>query len=235
MRTKCEGTLIALELLEKALSHKGLKLQKGPGEVYSEPIERYTINEELLAFLKTQGFTQQSRPDEVFTLIHEKFAGYWNFIKDKEGQGFDLSVNLLVGLGINREKGGIVFWPLAFGSFLSPDTASDKIHFHLIKALVESNSHASLIVKELAASDGSLLITWAELGLEGIKRLRELFDEFAGHNEAIRALSMDDKIFSPVPLPCGLPNEPWAIKEVQATIVATWREQLRAYRESLEI
>ncbi|MBI2021111.1 hypothetical protein HYS99_01190 [Candidatus Giovannonibacteria bacterium] len=142
----------------------------------------YALNDKLLAMLAERNIKRQDRPDcrnEIFTLVdensQEKIPGrassnYWNFkLLEGDKNKFDLRVTLYVGFGLNLEKRGIVFVPRAHGTFLSP--ADSLPNFRMFKALVESDADALAVARELA-SDGSIVVSWTELGLGGIRMAR---------------------------------------------------------------
>src|SRR3989338_1325421 len=197
-----------LDLLRKVAAHKGLKLQEGASKAYSEPIKVYTLDGKLLAVLAERNIKREDRPDcrnEIFTLVdenpQEKVPGwassnYWNFkLLEGDKSKFDLRVTLSVGFGLNLEKRGVVLVPQAHGSFLSP--ADSLPNFRMFKALVESSAGAPEVARELAASDGTIVVTWTELGLGGIRKLPHLFSEFAARNETVAQLGENGEVFNP--------------------------------------
>ncbi|MEK9168475.1 MAG: hypothetical protein AAB698_01620 [Patescibacteria group bacterium] len=233
-----------LYLLRKAAAHKGLKLHEGVAlnAYYSEPIKEYILNDKLLAILAKCRIKRQARPDcnhEIFTLVdenpQEKVQGwtpsnYWNFkLLEGDKRKFDLRVTLSVGFGINLEKRGIVFLPQAHGSYVS---AADSLpNFRMFKALIESSSDVPAVAKELAASDGSTVVTWTELGLGGIRKLSHLFVEFAARNETITQLGRNGEVFDPAPNPrYQQHNDELFIPEpAQPKVIQIWRTQLNEY------
>lgn len=235
-----------LDLLGKAAAHKGLKLCEGASEACSKPIKAYELDDRLLAALAEQGIKRQARPDchdTIFTLVdknpQEKVPGwepsnFWNFrwLGGDENK-FDLCVSLSVGFGMDTENRGIVFVPQARGSYVS--AAGQLPNFRMFKALVESDEDAPLAAKELAASDGSLMVTWTELGLGGIRKLRDLFAEFAGRNELITQLDRDDQVFDPIPNPRHQrPGDELFIAEpAQPRVIQAWQRQLSGYHDRL--
>lgn len=235
-----------LDLLKKAAEHKGLKLHEDALKAYSGLIKGYSLDDKLLAVLAERGIKQQTRPDcrnEIFTLVdenpQEKIPGwmpsnYWNFkLLESDRHKFDLRVFLSVDFGVNTEKRGIVFWPQAHGLFIS---AADRLpNFRMFKALVESDDNVPAIAKELAASDGSIVITWTDLGLGGIRKLANLFAEFVGRNETIAQLGRDQKIFDPIPHPQYQQpgDELFVVEPAQSSVIQTWRTQLNEYRAHL--
>lgn len=205
-------TFTLLDLLRKAATHKGLNLQEGASRACSEPIKVYELDDKLLAVLAERGIKRQARPDcrnRIFTLIDENPqkevhgwspSNYWNFkLLEGDERKFNLQVTLSVGFGINLEKRGIVFVPQANGSFLSP--VDQLPNFRMFKMLVENDENVSAVAKELAASDGGIVVTWTELGLGGICELANLFAEFAGGNKLITQLGRNSEVFDPVPNP----------------------------------
>lgn len=244
--TMGDNALTLLDLLRKAAAHKGLRLHEGASMAYSEPIKKYVLDEKLLAALAERNIRQQDRPDcrnEVFTLVDENPqenvsgwspSNYWNF---KLGEGkkreFDLRVTLSVGFGINFQKRGVVLASRASGSFLS---AADHLpNFRMFKALVELDTDAPAVTKELAASNGTIVITWTELDLGGIRRLTDLFAEFAARNETIAQLGRNGSVFNPTPSPrYQQPGGELFIPEpAQPKIFEAWRAQLNEYRSHL--
>lgn len=240
--TMGENTLMLLDLLRRAATHKGLKLHE---EAYSAPIKEYTLDEKLLAALAKCGIKREDRPDRsnIFTLVdenpQEKVPGwspsnYWNFkLLEGDKRTFDLRMTLYVGFGINLEKRGVVIVPQAHGSFLS---AADRLsNFRMFKALVENDDDVPAVAKELAASDGTIVVTWTELGLGGIRRLADLFTEFAARNETVARLGRDGEVFDPAPnSPYQQPGDELFIPEpAQPKIIESWRAQLNEYRSHL--
>lgn len=242
--TMGENALTLLDLLRRAAAHKGLRLHEGASKVYSEPIKEYTLNEKLLAALAERNIKRQYRPDcrnEIFTLVDENPqervpgwspSNYWNFKLGEEGdkRGFDLRMTLSVGFGINFQKRGVVLVPQAHGSFVS---AADHLpNFRMFKALVELDADAPAVAKKLAASDGTAVVTWAELGLGGIRRLADLFAEFATRNETVVQLGRNGDVFNPAPSSrYQQPGDELFIPEpAQPKIIETWRAQLNEYR-----
>lgn len=244
--TMGENALTLLDLLRKAAARKGLTLHEGASKVYSEPIKEYALDERLLAALAERNIKRQARPDcrnEIFTLVDEnpqtKVPGwapsnYWNFkLVEGDKHRFDLRVTLSVGFGINFEKRGVVLVPQAHGSYV---WAADRLpNFRMFKALVENDNDVPAVAKELAASDGTVVVTWTELGLGGIRRLADLFTEFAARNETVARLGRNGEVFNPAPSPrYQQPGDELFIPEpAQPKVIDTWRTQLNEYRSHL--
>lgn len=241
-----DNALTLLDLLRKTAAHKALRFHEGASEAYSEPIKEYMLDEKLLGMLAERNIKRQDRPDcknEIFTLVDEnpqkKVPGwlpsnYWNF-KHMEGdkRRFDLRVTLSIGFGVNFEKRGVVLVPQAHGSYVS---AADQLpNFRMFKALVENDSDAPVVAKELATSDGTIVVTWTELGLGGIRRLADLFAEFSARNETVARLGRNGEVFNPAPSPrYQQPGDELFIPEpAQSQIIETWRTQLREYCSNL--
>ena len=244
--TASVDTFTLLELLRKAAAHKGLKLQEGTSKAYSEPIKVYALDNKSLAMLAEQNIKRQNRPDcrnEIFTLVdenpQEKVPGwassnYWNFkLLEGDKSKFDLRVTLSVGFGLNLEKRGVVLVPQAHGSYVS---AADSLpNFRMFKALVESDAGAPEVARELAASDGTIVVTWTELGLGGIRKLSHLFSEFAARNETVAHLGGNGEVFNPAPNPrYQQPGDELFVAEpAQPKVIQAWRVQLNEYRAHL--
>lgn len=240
-------TFTLLDLFERAAGHKDLTLHRGNGSrVRSEPITTYVLDEQVLAALAQRGIRREPRPDcrdEIFTLVdqnpQEHVPGwvpscYWNF-KQRDGaeHQFDLRMTLGVHFYVHTERRGIVLVPQASGSFVSP---VDRLpNFRMFQALVEHDDAAPAIAKELAASDGDIVVTWTDLGLGGIRSITALFDEFAQRREAIVRLGGNHEVFQPDPHPpYQRPvNELFVAEPAQPRVFDAWRAQLSEYRALL--
>ncbi|MDP3947857.1 MAG: hypothetical protein Q8Q41_04185 [bacterium] len=235
-----------LDLIGKAANYKGLVLQEVTSKPYSKPIATYILDDKLLALLAESGIKRQYRPDcrdKIFTLIDENpqqpspgyaASNYWNFKLADDGKNrFDLLVTLAVGFAVNIEKRGVEFWPQAFGTSVSAGDHLPK--FRMFKALVESGRNLTLSVTfEIARSDGHIVVTWTDLGLGGIRKMYDLFREFAKGNETIRWLALNGEVFDPAPYPRQQPaDELFIVEPAQPKVIAAWREQLADYRAAL--
>ncbi|MDP2664542.1 MAG: hypothetical protein Q8O97_01055 [bacterium] len=237
-----------LDLVRKAAAHKGLRYREGGVEACSEPFKTHELDDRLLAVLAECGIKKQDRPDcrhEIITLLDEnpqevdlgpKPSNYWNFrlLKGDERK-FDLRVTLSVGFGIDLEKRGIVFVSQASGPYVSAMDLSSNLR--MFKALVGSDDSSDVlaVAKELAASDGTIVVTWTELGLGGIRKLSHLFKEFAAGNETIARLWRSREVFDPVPSPNyeRLGDELFIAEPAQPKVFEAWRAQLAEYRDQL--
>lgn len=236
-----------LDLFRKAALHKGLKLYEGASKAYSDSIKEYVLDDKLLSTLAKQEIKRQARPDHngIFTLVDENSqeeipgwepSNYWNFKPfDNNNQKFDLRVSLNVGFTISIKKRGVVFCPLTHNPFVS---ANDRLpNFRMFKALVESDEDAPAVAKELAASDGNIIVNWTDLGLGGIRNLINLFDEFVGQNETVKELAKKQEVFNPALYPqYQQPGDELFITEpAQPKVFQMWQDQLKQYRNSLVI
>lgn len=244
------------ELLMKAALHCGLTIPGNASKAYSEPIKTYELDNELLAFLAEQGIRRQPRDDDVFTLVdknpQEKTPGfspsnYWNF-KRPEGDGrkLDLRITLKASFCENIQRRGIVLYPHASGTFVSP--CDGLPNFRMFKALVEYGIEKDTsdrfqieaglaTARRLAESDGSIVVSWTELGLGGIRKITDLFREFSRGREEIERLARDGRVFDPPPYSLyGNPGDKlFIIESAQPELFDTWREQLKEYRASLAL
>lgn len=233
-----------LEIIRMAAVHKGLELDESCGfRGYSKPIKEYIINDEILAVLEKGNIKRQDRSDcegKLFTLVDENPqeggpryspGNYWNFqLLESDKSKFDLRVKLHIYLYIDVKKRGVVLIPKGFGPYVSPfDSLS---HFRMFAKLADSDDKAPAVAKELAASDGSIVISWTELGLGGIRSLSQLFSEFAGDNERIARLGELGEVFDPIPNPrYEQPKDKLFITEpAQPKLFQVWRAQLNEYR-----
>lgn len=248
-----------LELLNKAALHCGLTIPEGASKAYSEPIETYALDRELLAFLAKRGIKEQARPDcnyDTYTLVDENPqkpapgyvpSNYWNFKRrDGKDSEFDLQITLSASFCEDVGRRGIALYPHASGTFVSPcDTLPN---FRMFKALVEygiekdTNSRfqieASLgTARRLVESDGSIVVSWTDLELGGIRTIGKLFREFSRGKEEFEELARSGNVFNPVPYPRhrNPGEELYIIEPAQPALFDTWRDQLKEYRSKLAL
>ena len=229
--------------MELAANFKGLAVREDDGgcRYHSDPIKTYVLGDDELFFLNQQGIVDGGYPGEkkhhILIDTNASEGARWSFQRCKtKKQEFNLSVELWVGIEIDIKKRGVVFWPRAASSFISP--AERFPQFRMFKALVDSDKNALVVAKEIAESDGSIIITWSELGLGGIRKLSSLFHEFAGGNDLVRDLARRvSGIFTPAPSQqFQQPSQEMYIAEpAQAVVFENWRKQLKSYRARLAV
>ncbi len=233
-------------LIKKAARLKGLVYWDGCERACSKPIATYALDNETLAFLAKHGVKQNPRPDGIFTLSDTTErpeprgdtveTAFWNFRrrKDRKDEKIDeLEIALSVGFGITMEKRGIILLPQAYGTFLSP--GYNGAHRHMFKLLVEYHQDAPAVAQEIAASDDTFVVGFTELGLGGIRRLSDLFEEFARGNHTIKQLANHQEVFNPMPYPYyqNPGDELFIIEPAQPKVIGVWRAQLTEYRSNL--
>ncbi len=237
------------DLYKKASEHKGLKFSEGSGSIIqTHTIVTYVLDKKLLDLLAERGIKKQPRSDDVFTLVdenwQEKSVGgfheteYWNF-KTKEGEKhLELEVGLAVTMALVEEDRGIRFYPATRSTLVSP--GSGLSHFRMFKTLVESGTKEVLpVVRELAQSEGHIVVSWTDLGLGGIRSFHSVYQEFFGENKAICDLAMQShgRVFDPDPYqPLSSKKDKMFIAEpAQPRVIKGWKEQLRKYKQSLAV
>lgn len=235
------------ELLRLAAEHKGVELHchEGKWSDQSRSIKGYVLDEALLALLKEKGIKREPRPDQVFTLVDENPqehrpgwspSNYWNFKIPEGGDGrYDLRIELGCKLLIDSQERGVVFWPNAHGTFLSP--ADHLPQIRMLRALVENDEEAPTILKALAESEGTIVVFWADLGLGGIKTVSDLFFEFSRGRDEVQRLAHQHRIYSPDPqMSTNIGAERIYIAEpAQPRVLKAWKAQLAAYRAKLDV
>lgn len=237
-----------LDLLRRVATYKGLKFWKGCANAQSEVFKYYSLDHETLALLARNGIRKQGRPDGVFTLVDENPqkevkgwapSNYWNFWPPRDakpGQGkLDLRIGLSAGFCIKDRARGIILVPLAHGTCLSP---SDHLpNFRMFKALTDNDPNAIFVAREIAASDGAIVVSWTELGLGGIRSISTLFAEFAGKNEYVQRLGRVCEVFDPLPYPCHQQpgDEVYVVEPAQPNLFEAWDQQLKDYRGKLAV
>lgn len=234
------------ELFQKTAACKGLKLEESTSSDYSKPIKVYTLDDKLLTVLAKRGIKQRHHhPDSTnlfvnFTLLDENPqkgdspSVCWGF-KQLEGDkgDFDLRIFLKVAFGLSFERREIILLPLACSTSLYP--MDELPHFRMFKALVESDNEPPFIAKELAESNGSIVVSGNELGLGDICSLASLFIEFANRNDAIIELNNNNpKVFDLEFFPQWqrLKDDLFVTEFAQPRVIQRWRLQLSGYRNS---
>lgn len=236
------------ELFRKASEKKGLKFWEGTTSTVTKPFKTYKLSSERLDYLSRLGIKRQDRPDcrnEIFTLVDGNPqvpvpgfvpSNYWNFkeIDGKKGI-FDLTISLQFKLRLGTKERGIVFIPQAHGTFVS---AGDPLpNFRMFKALVEQDASAPAVAREIAKSEGQVVVSWTEMGLGGIRSLRSLFEEFAKGKQSIMNLGTSSRVFNPAPFfqfqtqKDG--DEVFITEKAQPKLFAAWRTQIKEYRAEL--
>jgi len=226
------------QLVEKAAAFKGLKVSEH--DLVSRPIKTYELSENILPFLREEGIEQQPRPDKVITFVDKRPqtpppgyspSNYWNFTQKEDGS-YQLKIAISVILRVDQKERGVIMYPNALGTFLSP--CDHLTNLHMLRALVKSDKHAPAVAKELVASNGKIIVFWADLGLGGIRPLQELFYEFAGNNDKISHL-YPHNVFDPLPHVNGQKQEDeiFVIESAQPDLIKTWRKQLKSYIDAL--
>lgn len=244
------------KLCRMAAERKGLKLREGGSKTVSEPLASIELSAVVLRKLDELGIKRHERPDDVFTLadtnpqVHTPGwtdSNYWNFKPIDLEKGpvssemirrnlkYDLRVDLSVELRVNQRERGVVFVPQASGTFLSP---SDPLpNFRMFKALVEIVGEMPYVAREIA-SDGSIVVTWTDLGLGGLRSIMELYREFSNGKPALEELARRDGIFDPSPFPA--PNSQvstfrYIAETEQPRLFRRWKEELDEYRAKLAL
>ncbi|MFA6521994.1 MAG: hypothetical protein WCT24_00120 [Patescibacteria group bacterium] len=241
---KGENAFEETDLLQIAADRRGFGLDLGGGthRIYSTPLKVYTLTDDLLSALKRAGFEQINSPDgerSILTLVdtrsHDATPGYrpsnyWNFRRGPDGAS-DLTVTLCFIVALDIARRGVVLWPQAIGPVVSPSDA--KPNFHMFEILVKNDPDALPIAKKMAESNGSIAVSWTELGLGGLRSLSELFREFAGGNEALTRLARSGmNVFQPNPLG---PPYLYIAEPAQPELFDAWRAQLNKFVFSLRL
>lgn len=228
-------------LYQKIAEHKGLTIDNDVRSAETETFKQYDLDENTLSAIAKSGIRQQDWPEDtdVFSILdgndHSRSVGnYWNFWPKPPQNQLDLRIGLRVVFNTRNKEDGVIFYPLTSGASISPPPGSSS-HFRMFKALVDSDSSAIGVAKEIAASDGTIVVPWSELGLGRILKIGILFFAFADGNKDIEKLRVDNTIFDP--LPCPLNQQPgesvFVAESVWQELFDIWDKQLEDYRGRL--
>lgn len=241
------GLYKAIDLLRMAAKRKGTKLAEGASRAYTEPFASVTLDAELLAKLDEAGIKQQPRPDgrgEIFTLVdtgpQRHVPGYapsniWNVLRKDTSQPFDMTFELFADLDINETMRGVVFTPKVSCQGV---WATDPLpRMRMFRALAEHVPYVLNIVRELAASDGAVVVSWTEMNLGGLRSVSALFDEFAKGNGELTAFACRERLFEPDPHPPHVKpgDEPYVAEPFQPALFKQWHEQLDSFRAKIAV
>ncbi len=96
----------------------------------------------------------------------------------------------------------------------------------------ESDLHP--IMEEIAAAEGTLTVSWEQLGLTGILTIHDLFDQFCGQNQLLwRLVETEINPFNPRPTSYGRPADLWFLPNEALNVFQIWRWQLNNHIASL--
>lgn len=215
------------ELIQKAAEFKGLHIVSDiDANPYSESLGLYKIEGDFLQVLKENGFSLVKRQDGVTTLSWRR--DYWNFRRGDD-EFDELALTLHLVMSINQRKRGIVFVPVAHGSFLSPTTGSEVNH-EVFKAVVicgkRRNMHPNPLIQQVVNKGGEICVNWGRIQLGGIRLLRTLFAEFKRGRQLNDLLLLRVSIFDPDPSQTGK----YLSEELQPQLFQLWEEQLQNFK-----
>ncbi len=205
----------------------------------SNSFREYVLSDEILKILREKNIEPRKADSENAYAISDNNPGEagsnWFFYLDQYKKGtFDLRVSLSFSVEIKIRKRGMVFYPHAEAcssncTCVSPNSRS--ANFRMFKTLIDNNADdVPEIAKRMAASpDGQVVVNWTELGLGGLRTLKDIFyNEFAKGNEAVQKLTKET-IFFPNPYN----DSRYITEQVQSILFDVWEEQLKEYRNKL--
>lgn len=227
-------------LLKRAADFNGLVLQGEIPHLASQSIGCYKLTDsKFVKALEQKGFKLTKRPDGVITLSDENPqveiqgyapSNYWNFRNDDEKKD-PLHLTLHLAPVLKQSRRGIIFFPEARGTFLSP---ADRLpNSRIFKVVAEFDPKTHPLVKAVADKD-ELLVSWTNTELGGIRTLRSLFDEFRNTKEKLSDLAYSSTSpFDPIPYPSSNEETYYAPENIQPLIFDVWQAQLDEFREQL--
>lgn len=230
----------ALQLFEKTARLKDLPWDQTELPIRSIPIAEFSFSYNDLTALEVANYKEDFsvRPEEFFAFTDKKgpAEGKWIF---KRSGPISL-IKFLADLSIDDSERGIVVRPILHNDFEWPTEIAD--HIRLFKALftlptphgVINDQGSNPLLEEIAAADGTLTITWEQLGLVGLVSTAELFEQFRGQNALLWRLTQSEfNPFNPKPLSNGGHANFWFLQKEALEIFQIWRWQLNNHIHSL--
>ena len=222
--------LVEEDLVREAVDYLGIELEcfetKPHTISYTKTLGSYKLEGEFLEALKKNGFKLDKREDGITTLYDENPPNdYWNFKEENE-----LLITLHLKPHVSKRERGVVFHPLAHGTFLSPVDGLIMFRFFKVVADYDTKTHPS--VRRLVNEEvGTFTVSWTEIGLGGIKIIGELFDEFVGYKEKIKELAKSRfNPFEPDPK-----EDCWKFipEPFQPALFNIWQKQVDEFKSEL--
>lgn len=223
------------ELIQKAVEFKGLRIVNNVnGNPRSESIGSYRIGGDFLRTLRKNGFNLAKRKDGIVTLSWRK--DYWNF-RRKDDEFDELVLTLHLVMFINQRKRGVVFVPVAHGSFLGPVTGS-RANYEVFKVAVRYNEHHGIhpnsLIQEVVNKGGEICVNWGKIQLGGIRSLYTLFMEFKRDRQLVDFVHSRIPIFDPDPYffdpDPNLKVGKYFPEEFQPQLFQLWEEQIQDFK-----
>lgn len=247
-------TLTLQELFNRAAERTGLRIDscyQNPetGEVTaSHMIGSYKLDDRLLGLLEANRIWATWKPGESMrggrkhVLIDcnddavrerdlERKSTSWEFPRDAPAPEDKAEISLFIQLSFRNGASGITFRGKSMGRLSGP--AHYPSSFRMFRILTYADPFASHAAKLLAASDGERLLTWKDMELEGLRSLNGLFKEFANGKPNVMWLG-GTSFLQPRPFDnYSAGSKIFLLPDEQERVLAGWREQLAAFRESL--
>ncbi len=231
-----DGMFDAEDLIKKALSLWQLGLYPkiiGGDYICSEQICSYGLTPDLIARLRENGLTVMEGPNRIIIISGRS---EWRFKKGKE----QLTLHLVPYF--DEKEMRIFFYPSVAGPYIFPDQKAPGLA--IFEAVAMSHPKEHPLIDEMVAKKGALVVTMADIQMEGIKAIWKLFVEFTRGNNNIVLLALSNMSpFSPEPYHHPKPHELrpvekkrlWVPKPAQLPILNRWRKQLEKFQENLSI
>ncbi len=250
-----EDTFLLPHLIRMAAEYKNVELHHSDEEEWmSKPLATSILNDPLLVFLDRRGIRERTSSDrrgKALVLVDENRqkkkqdrppSNRWTLpLNGPTGKplppDYQLRIELRLRFSLSRREDGVALWPLAQGIFMNP--FDELPNFRMFKALVESGRlEVPPIAEEVARSrKRHIVVTWANIGVHGIRRISQLFQDFTHGNKLIEQLArsginpFESKSFSQL-VTANAELELFVAKHAQPALLIAWQEQLaRFYHE----
>ncbi len=230
-------------LFERAAKFKGLKLgQNDESFCLSKPVAKLPLDDGFQKSLIENGFQiDNKRPDGILTIIlHQerdksypmKPSDYWNIRKSEKS----IFVLPQVDFSISNKERGILLEPHVTFSNVIVGASDQTVHNRLTEVIGSYYQKTPPILKEIIQNDFKLIVPWKEIDAAGSRTFYELFNEWAGGNEATEKLAYGrDSIFKPSPHNYDYEEicHHYLPEELQGNLFAQWKKQLEEFKNKL--
>jgi len=212
------------------------------GDAFSR-IGEYTLDDHLLLALSERRITRM--PDVLRSKRFMELSDYgvcksgapmrtriWRFKRNEDGIT-DLRVFIDLWFELNRNQ-GVTLSPRVV---CNGGSASNPIaNFHFFTVLIENDDASTALCRELLQNEGRILVSWNEMGIDGVSDIVNFFKELTRENRALARVVSTERIFKPYPSIWRKRSEDRRVyfpTSSKPALADQWRSQLAAFLSKL--